>query len=113
MIRFLINREKLGLTWEEYETIELAQEGDVKMRRLRPLVARFMVGEDNQPLPLPHWCGTIVIAREWHVPPWEVDGIPLTPWRRMVWRYRMELYLAELNKKIERERTQIRQNFDG
>jgi len=47
------------------------------------------------------------------VPPWEVDGIPLTPWRRMVWRYRMELYLAELNKKIERERTQIRQNFDG
>ena len=53
MIRFLINREKIGLTWEEYETIELAQEGDVKMRRLRPLVARFMVGEDNQPLPHP------------------------------------------------------------
>ena len=51
MIRFLINREKIGLTWEEYETIELAQEGDVKMRRLRPVVARFMVDENNQPLP--------------------------------------------------------------
>ena len=51
MIRFLINREKIGLTWEEYETIELAQDGDVKMRRLRPVVARFMVDEKDQPLP--------------------------------------------------------------
>ena len=50
-IRFVINKEKTGLTWEEYETIELAQEGDVKMRRLRPLVARFMVDENSQPLP--------------------------------------------------------------
>ena len=41
------------MTWEEYETIELAQEGDVKMRRLRPVVARFMVDENNQPLPHP------------------------------------------------------------
>ena len=41
----------MGLTWEEYETIELAQEGEVKMRRLRPLVARFMVNENNEPLP--------------------------------------------------------------
>jgi hypothetical protein len=50
-IRFVINRNKTGLTWEEFETIELAQEGDVKMRRLRPLVARFMVDESGQPLP--------------------------------------------------------------
>jgi hypothetical protein len=50
-IRFQINKDKTGLTWEEYETIELAQEGDVKMRRLRPLVARFMVDEQGQPLP--------------------------------------------------------------
>ena len=74
------------------------------------VVYRFSHGYEFDPS-LPHWCGTIVIAREWHVPPWEVDGIPLTPWRRMVWRYRMELYLAELNAKLERERTQVNQHF--
>jgi hypothetical protein len=51
MIRFLINKDKMGLTWEEYETIELAQEGNVKLRNLRPLVARFMVDEASKPLP--------------------------------------------------------------
>jgi hypothetical protein len=51
MIRFLINKDTMGLTWEEYETIELAQEGNVKLRNLRPLVARFMVDEASKPLP--------------------------------------------------------------
>lgn len=43
-IRFLINEESVNnMTWEEYETFERAQEGDVKMYRLRPILARFML----------------------------------------------------------------------
>ena len=36
---------------EEYEAIEMAQEGEVKLYRLRPLMARFMVDENRKPLP--------------------------------------------------------------
>jgi hypothetical protein len=49
-IRFKFNRDNPGLTWEEYEAIELAQEGTVKLRLMRPLVARFMVDEQGQPI---------------------------------------------------------------
>ena len=43
-IRFLINEQSVNqMTWEEYETFERAQEGDVKLYRLRPILARFML----------------------------------------------------------------------
>ena len=51
VIRFKIDRDKNNMTWEDYETIELAQEGEVKLRLLRPLVARFMVDENGNPIP--------------------------------------------------------------
>lgn len=51
MFRFRIDKNNLNLTWEEYEALEMAQEGEVKLRRLRPLVARFMVDEAGQPIP--------------------------------------------------------------
>lgn len=45
-IHFHLDERKVnGLTWEEYEALERAQEGDVKMFRLRPLLARFVVDE--------------------------------------------------------------------
>lgn len=43
-ITFLINEQSVNnMTWEEYETFERAQEGDVKLYRLRPILARFML----------------------------------------------------------------------
>lgn len=50
-IHFHMDENKINdLAWEEYEAIEMAQEGRVKMHKLRPLMARFMVDDDNQPL---------------------------------------------------------------
>jgi hypothetical protein len=37
------------LTVEEYEAIERAQDGDTRLYRLRPLMARFVVDEAGQP----------------------------------------------------------------
>lgn len=36
---------------EDYEAFERAQDGDLKMYRLRPAVARFMVDDKGQPIP--------------------------------------------------------------
>lgn len=44
------------------------------------------------------------------MPPWEVTGEQLTRWRRMVWRFRMELFLVEQNARIERDREEMRVN---
>jgi hypothetical protein len=50
-IRFYINKALLeSMAEEEYEAIEMAQEGEVKLYRLRPLMARFMVDENRKPL---------------------------------------------------------------
>ena len=49
-IRFKFDRNNPGLTWEEYEAIEMAQDGELKMRQMRPLVARFMVDDKGQPI---------------------------------------------------------------
>ena len=47
-IHFLINEQSVNnMTWEEYETFERAQEGDVKLYRLRPILARFMLNGDG------------------------------------------------------------------
>ena len=47
-IEFLINEKSVNeMTWEEYETFERAQEGDLKLYRLRPILARFMLNGNN------------------------------------------------------------------
>lgn len=50
-INFHINENLINeLTWEEYEAFEGAQEGNIKLSQLRPLIARFMVDEAQKPL---------------------------------------------------------------
>jgi len=39
-----------SMTEEEYEALERAQDGDVKMYLLRPLLARFMANDDLTPM---------------------------------------------------------------
>jgi hypothetical protein len=39
-----------ALTTEEYEALERAQDGEIKMYRLRPVFARFVVEEDSSPM---------------------------------------------------------------
>ena len=42
-INFHITEESMNqMTWEEFEAFERVQEGDVKLFRLRPVLARFM-----------------------------------------------------------------------
>jgi len=52
-IHFHIDENSIkALTWEEYEAFEQAQDGDMKLYRLRPVLARFVIGENgNKPLP--------------------------------------------------------------
>jgi hypothetical protein len=38
---------------EDYEAFERAQDGEVRLYRLRPAIARFMVDEHNKPIPHP------------------------------------------------------------
>ncbi len=50
-IHFLINEQSVNnMTWEEFETFERAQEGDMKLYRLRPILARFMTNGGNLPV---------------------------------------------------------------
>lgn len=50
-LRFHIAKDIVNrMEEEEYEAIEMAQDGDVKMYRLRPLLARFVVNEDGSPM---------------------------------------------------------------
>lgn len=50
-IRFFIDKNLLeNMAEEEYEAIEMAQDGQGRLYRLRPLMARFMVDEQNKPL---------------------------------------------------------------
>ena len=47
-IQFLINEQSVNsMTWEEFEAFERAQEGDVKLYMLRPVLARFVLNGDN------------------------------------------------------------------
>lgn len=51
-IHFHIDQESVqSMSWEEYETFERAQDGDVKMYQLRPILARFILNGDG---PMPH-----------------------------------------------------------
>ena len=50
-INFRISEQSVNeLTWEEYETFERAQDGNVKLRDLRPILARFMADDNGAPL---------------------------------------------------------------
>ncbi|TXH55819.1 MAG: hypothetical protein E6Q97_07960 [Desulfurellales bacterium] len=50
-IHFHMNEEAINaLTWEEYEALELAQDGQMKLYKVRPLLARFMVDDSGTPL---------------------------------------------------------------
>lgn len=49
---FLINEESVnGLTWEEFETFEMAQEGKMRFYKVRPILARFLIDDNNQFIP--------------------------------------------------------------
>jgi hypothetical protein len=51
-LKFHLAEEMIkALSWEDYEALEMAQEGDVKLYRLRPLLARFVVDESLKPIP--------------------------------------------------------------
>ena len=50
-IHFLINEKSVNdMTWEEFETFERAQEGDMKLYHLRPILARFMTNGNDLPM---------------------------------------------------------------
>jgi hypothetical protein len=51
-ITFHLTEESInGLAWEEYEVFERVQDGEaIKLYRLRPVLARFMVDDNKQPL---------------------------------------------------------------
>jgi hypothetical protein len=51
-IQFLINEQSVNnMTWEEYEVFERSQEGNIKLKDLRPILARFMVDDNNKAVP--------------------------------------------------------------
>ena len=50
-IRFHIVGELVdSLIWEDGETLERAQEGDVKLYKLRPLLSNFVIDENGKPV---------------------------------------------------------------
>ena len=51
-INFHLTEESVnGLSWEEYEVFERVQDGEsIKLYRLRPVLARFMVDDKVQPV---------------------------------------------------------------
>lgn len=50
-IRFRMTENVMNsLSTEEYEALERAQDGDIKMYRLRPVFARFVVDEYGMPV---------------------------------------------------------------
>jgi hypothetical protein len=51
-INFLVTKDVFeSLSLEEYEAFERAQDGEVKLYQMRPVLARFMVDEKNKPVP--------------------------------------------------------------
>lgn len=51
-INFYITEQSVNdMDIVEYEAFERAMDGDVKLYRLRPAIARFMVDENNRPIP--------------------------------------------------------------
>jgi len=51
-INFYITEESINeMEASDYEAFERAQDGDFKLYRVRPALARFMVDKDNIPIP--------------------------------------------------------------
>ena len=51
-VNFLVTKDIFeSLSLEEYEAFERAQDGDVKLYQMRPVLARFMVDEKNKAVP--------------------------------------------------------------
>ena len=51
-IRFHVTKEGIqDLTVEEFEAIEMATDGDLKVYRVSPALARFVVDENGEPVP--------------------------------------------------------------
>lgn len=51
-IHFYIGEDSFNsLSWEEVETFERMTEGNVKLRGIRPILAKFMVDEKNNLIP--------------------------------------------------------------
>jgi hypothetical protein len=48
---YFSNEARKRLTWDDLDTIEMMQEGQVSTRRIRALAARFMTNEGNEYLP--------------------------------------------------------------
>jgi len=49
---FEVTEEKINnMPVEDYETLEMAQDGDVKIYRLRRVLCRFLVDENNVEIP--------------------------------------------------------------
>lgn len=53
VIRFRFDAEerRKRLTWDDLDTIEMMQEGEVSPRRIKTLAARFMVDDKGQYIP--------------------------------------------------------------
>lgn len=50
-IHFHLNETIVNaLTWEEYEALERAEDGELKLYQIRPVLARFLANEDNSPV---------------------------------------------------------------
>jgi hypothetical protein len=49
--RFDAEERKKRLTWDDLETIEMLQEGELSPRRVKALAARFMTDDKGQYLP--------------------------------------------------------------
>ena len=51
-IEFNITEDAVNeMSAEDYEAFERAQDGEIKMYRLRPAICRFMVDENNKTIP--------------------------------------------------------------
>lgn len=51
-IHFLISEKLVNdMSIEDYEAFERAQDGEIKLYKLRPAICRFMVDEKNIPIP--------------------------------------------------------------
>lgn len=49
---FDITAEQVNsMSIEDYEALERAQDGEIRIYRLRPVLCRFMVTEENKPIP--------------------------------------------------------------
>lgn len=72
MVHFRITKELIeSLPEKDYETIEMAQDGEIKLYKLRPLLARFVADANGNPIA--HTTAML-----------QLGEIPLTQWGDVV-----------------------------